>query len=192
MKPYRFLLALFCAWSVSGAVPEDAAPQELRAVREKLLAAMNHGDLEGGLLYLHPKVVVTWQGAEVSRGREEVRAYLTRTLSGPSKTVEKFTAEVKVDDSSLLDGGTTATAFGSAMEHFTTAGARGFDLPARWTATLVKEDEKWLVASLHTSGNLFDNPMLTRIRDVVPWVGGGSFALGMVFGWLISRRFRRA
>src|SRR5215204_132619 len=95
---------------------EDPAHHELRGIRDGLLAGMNSGDVEAQLRFLHPNVTITWHNAEVSRGHEGVRGYLNRMLNGPSKVVERFGAEVKVDELSILFGGDTAIAFGSANE----------------------------------------------------------------------------
>jgi ketosteroid isomerase-like protein len=185
-------LAAALAWLLTtGAhAQEDPIHNELRAVRDGLLAEMNRGDIEAQLAFLHPNVVITWHNAEVSRGRDGVRAYLNRMLHGPSKVVERFGAEVKVDELSILYGGDTAIAFGSAQEHFTLSGGRTFDFTGRWSATLVKEGGKWLVANLHTSDNIFDNPFLNRAVTALWWVGGGALVLGLTVGWLIGRRRR--
>jgi ketosteroid isomerase-like protein len=171
---------------------EDPAHNELRAVRDGLLAGMNSSDIEAQLAFLHPNVVVTWHNAEVSRGRDGVRDYLNRMLNGPSKVVQKFGAQVKVDELSIIYGGDTALAFGSAQEHFTLAGGRSFDFTGRWSATMVKDGGKWLIANLHTSDNIFDNPLLNQVKTAVPWVAGGSLLIGAVAGWLTGRRRRRA
>jgi uncharacterized protein (TIGR02246 family) len=171
---------------------EDPAHQELRALRDGLLAGMNKGDIEAQLPYLHPNVVVTWHNAEVSRGREGVRAYLDRMLHGPSQVVEKFGAEVKVDELSILYGGDTAIAFGSAEEHFTMKGGQVFHVTGRWSATLVKDNGRWLVANLHTSDNIFDNPLLNAAKKALWWAGGGGLLVGVLGGWLMGRRGRRA
>ena len=60
---------------------DEAVHNELRALRDGLIDAMNKGDIDRELAYMHPNVVVTWHNAEVSRGRDGVRAYLTRMLS---------------------------------------------------------------------------------------------------------------
>ena len=169
---------------------EDPAHNELRAVRDGLLTAMNHGDIEAQLAFLHPNVVVTWHNAEVSRGREGVRSYLQRMLNGPSKVVEKFGAEVSVDELSIIYGGDTAIAFGSANEHFTLTSGSVFDFTGRWSATLVKDNGKWLVANLHTSDNIFDNPLLNRLKRAIVWVALAAFVFGAVIGWLSKRRRR--
>jgi ketosteroid isomerase-like protein len=184
------VFALFATFRTVAA--EDPAHNQLRAVRDGLLAGMNKGDIESQIGFLHSNVVVTWHNAEVSRGHDGVRNYLNRMLQGPSKVVEKFGAEVKVDELSILYGGDTAIAFGSAQEHFTLAGGRQFDFTGRWSATLVNEGGKWLIANLHTSDNIFDNPLLNAAKMLLPWVGGGALVGGLLTGWLLGRRRRRA
>ena len=192
MKMKLITAALACAFTLAANAQEDPAHNELRAVRDGLLAGMNSGDIEAQLAFLHPNVVVTWHNAEVSRGREGVRKYLDRMLNGPTKVVEKFGAEVTVDELSILYGGDTAFAFGSAQEHFSLAGGRSFDFTGRWSATMVKDGGKWLVASLHTSDNIFDNPLLNAATQALWWVGGGTLLAGALGGWLLGRRGRRA
>lgn len=192
MKMKLITAALACAFALVANAQEDPAHNELRAVRDGLLAGMNSGDIEAQLAYLHPNVVVTWHNAEVSRGRDGVRKYLDRMLNGPSKVVKKFGAEVTVDELSILYGGDTAIAFGSAQEHFTLTSGRSFDFTGRWSATMVKDGGKWLVANLHTSDNIFDNPLLNQVKAALPWVGGGALLVGALVGWLLGRRGRRA
>ena len=192
MKTKLFATALACLFTLAAHAQEDPAHSELRAVRDGLLAGMNSGDVEAQLPFLHPNVVVTWHNAAVSRGRDGVRRYLDGMLKGPTKVVEKFGAEVNVDELSILHGGDTAIAFGSAIEHFTLTGGKQFDFTGRWSATLVKDDGKWLVASLHTSDNIFDNPLLNAAKKALPWIGCGGLLAGVVVGWLLGRRGRRA
>lgn len=192
MKMKLFAAVLACLFTLAAHAQEDPVHNELRAVRDGLLAGMNTGDIEAQLAFLHPNVVVTWHNAEVSRGRDGVKKYLDRMLNGPTKVVEKFGADVKVDELSILYGGDTAIAFGSAQEHFTLVGGKHFDFTGRWSATLVKDGGKWLVANLHTSDNIFDNPLLSAATKALWWAGGGALFVGVLGGWFVGRRGRRA
>jgi ketosteroid isomerase-like protein len=136
--------------------------------------------------------VITWHNAEVSRGRDGVRAYMDRMLNGPNKVVESYKADVNVDELTILYGGDTGISFGSAIEHFKMANGKTMDLPARWSATLVKENGQWLIANLHASDNLFDNPLLNAAKAALYWVGGAGLLLGLVIGFFLGRRGRRA
>lgn len=171
---------------------DEAVHNELRALRDGLLDAMSKGDIERELTYLHPNVVVTWHNAEVSRGRDGVRTYLNRMLTGPDKVVESYKADVTVDELTILYGGDIGVSFGSGVEHFKMTSGRTFDLPARWSATLVKEGDRWLIANLHVSDNLFDNPLLNMAKRTAGWVGGIGLALGLIIGFFLGRRRKGA
>jgi ketosteroid isomerase-like protein len=195
-KPIVAVVFLFLAaltGSAQAPPPKDeAVHNELRALRDGLIDAMNKSDIERELAYMHPNVVVTWHNAEVSRGRDGVRAYLTRMLSGPNRVVSSYSATVDVDELTILYGGATGISFGSALEHFKLNDGKMLDLPARWSATLVKEGDKWLIASLHASDNLFDNPMLSIAKRTAYWAGGVCLALGLIAGFALGRRRKGA
>jgi ketosteroid isomerase-like protein len=201
MKPEKqilpgLLLVLLTCVSVPAQGPpaavEDPAHQELRQLRDGLLAAMNKGDLDTALTYLHTNVVITWHNAEVSRGHAGVRDYNNRVMTGQNKVVESFHCTVNVDELTILYGGDTGICFGSSDEHFKLANGRNLDIKGRWSATLVKENGRWLVASLHASTNLFDNPLLQLARKAAIGAGVGSLIVGFICGWLIGRRRKPA
>jgi ketosteroid isomerase-like protein len=183
---YR-LLALLLLIPLFVHAQEDPAQAELRTLRDALVAAMNRGDIEAQLAYLHPNVIITWPDAEVSRGTAGVRAYLERIKSGSGK-VQKFSVEPTVDEPATIYGADTAMACGSAREQLTLANGRSLSLAGRWSATLVQENGKWLIANLHCSDNLFDNPLLNQFKSLLPWIGGASFIMGIFLGWLVARR----
>jgi len=123
------------------------------------------------LTHVAPNVVVTWQNGEVSRGANGVRKFYDEVLNSPDKIVANIASTLKVDDLSILYGSETAIAFGSIHDHITLnhsiarAAFLGtgdvLALDSRWTATLVKLDGQWKVASYHVSTDAFFNPILS-------------------------------
>jgi hypothetical protein len=172
-------------------VAEDPAHQELRQLRDGLLAAMNKGDVEGTLRFLHTNVVITWHNAEISRGHDGVRAYHNRVMTGPERIVESFKCDINVDELTILHGGGTGISFGSSDEHFKLANGKRLNVKGRWSATLVKENGRLLVASLHASTNLFDNVMLDLAKRTVTIAAVACLAGGILIGWLVGRRRKR-
>jgi len=167
---------------------EDPAHAELRTLRAGMQDAIKKGDVERELSYLHPNVVVTWQNAQVSRGRDGVRNYLDRMLHGPNKIVASFSADFDVDELTILYGGDTGISFGSSREHIGLATGGSVDYNGRWSATLVKEDGKWLIASLHASTNLFDNPFLATTRRMMYVASAVALIFGIALGLFLGRR----
>ena len=65
-----------------------------------------------------------------------------------------------------------------------------FTLHGRWTATIVNENGQWLLASLHTSTNLFDNALLRSAKGAL-WIGVAISAVAaLLIGWFLGRRSR--
>jgi hypothetical protein len=181
---------------VTGATsPQDAERihNELRTLRDGLVKATNDANIDALLALLHPNVVVTWQNAEVSRGRDGVRAYLTRMMSGPNKVVSHFQTTPTVDELTILYGDSTGVAFGSSHDRFDLTNGMTFDLNGRWSATLVREGGRWLVASFHASTNIFDNPVLDATQKSAVWTGAGGLIVGglVAMGAMLILRGRR-
>lgn len=187
------LLILSCLiWNAQAAdQTAEATHNALRALRDGFIDAVNKNDIERQLTFLHTNVVVTWHNAEVSRGHEGVRAYYERLMKGPQKMVEAFSADVKVDELTALHGENAGIAWGSSVEHFKLTNARSFDLAGRWTATLIRENDKWLIASLHLSTNIFDNAIITMMKDRVMMLAIAVLLFGLLVGGFIGWRLRR-
>jgi uncharacterized protein (TIGR02246 family) len=185
-------LAALPASSQAPPAKDEAVHNELRALRDGLVDAMNKGDIERQLTYLHPNVVVTALNGEVSRGRDGVRAYFLKMTTGPKRVVESFRCEVTVDELTILYGADTGIAFGSAVQSYKLTDGLKLDAKTRWTATLVREHDHWLVASLHASANLFDNPLLTMAKQTAYWAGGVSLVVGLIVGLVIGKRRKGA
>jgi SnoaL-like domain len=168
--------------------------QELRVLRDGLVKATNEGNIDALLTHLHANVVVTWQNAEVSRGHAGVREYLLRMTSGPNAAVRSFRTEPTVDELTILYGSdTTGIAFGSSRDTFDLTDGSKFELNGRWSATLVRDGGRWVVANFHASTNLFDNPLLNMTKRTAVVSGAGGLLVGAAVGLgalLLMRRRR--
>jgi ketosteroid isomerase-like protein len=174
---------------------EKADHDKLIALREDLLKAFNKRDLDGLVKHLHPKVVVTWQNGEVSRGPDAVRKYNQKMLEGPGAVVDSMTIDnLKVDDWSILYGKdkTTAVAWGNMDDKYKLKDGMAFDLHSRWTVTLVKEGDRWLIAAAHMSGNVFENQVMGQVvQKVALWTGIGAAVVGLAVGIVVTLLLRR-
>lgn len=161
----------------------------LRAMKKGVVEAANHRDYAGLLDYLHPDVVITWQDAKVCRGRAGVEAYLRWLTEGDHRLIESFKVNPTVDELTILYGD-TGVAFGSSEDEFHLTRRFRFKQHSRWTATLVKFEGRWVVASLQASVDVFDNPMLSAAKRTGQLLGVGGLILGLLGGWWVARRTR--
>lgn len=165
---------------------EDPAHNELRLLRTEVIDAISKGDIDTVLKRVHPNVVVTWQNSEVCRGADGLKEFFNRM--GKS-TFKGYKVPPTPDELTILHGGATGISFGQVVGHYTLLG-KEFEFKSRWTATLVKEDGRWLLASYHVSLNALDNPLISSAKKSLIWVSLGVGVIGLLVGLLIGKRKR--
>lgn len=172
--------------------PENPAHEELRTLRGQLVEAINKSDVDALLTHLDKDVVVTWMDGKVSRGPQEVRAYIEDLTKGANRKIQSYKSEPEVDDLTHLYGD-TGVASGKSRDEVLQTDGQTFVINTRFTATLVKKDGRWKVASFHGSTSMFDNPVLhIAIHRTTMWTGAIAGGVGLVVGilatWLLRGR----
>jgi uncharacterized protein (TIGR02246 family) len=166
----------------------EAVHNELRALRDRLLAAVNKNDIDAVVALLHPNIVYTAQDAVVSRGRDGVKAYLDKMLKGPQRVVESFKTNTDVSElTTLYADNNVGVAFGTTSDEFKLTSGVELKLESKWTATLVKENGQWLIAAFHISGNLFENPLMEMQAKKAKIFGAGGLFLGALLMMILIR-----
>lgn len=170
----------------------DAATHEaLRALKNDMEQALNAQDLDRLLSHLHPDVVFTTMNNDVRVGKDAIRAYYEQMRNGPNRVVEKLSAKFEVDDLTRLYGD-TGLAQGSSTDHYVLTDGSDLVVHGRWSCALVKQGDRWLIASFHYSTNVFDNPVLDLVKKKAATFGGvGGVVLllgGIAVGRFMGRR----
>jgi ketosteroid isomerase-like protein len=195
-----FAISSFAQEPAVAPPPEQVAPSpeaihdELRKLRDDVLAAIDRNDFDAITPHLHPNVVFTPMNGEVCHGPQEIRAYFDKMLKGPDAIVKSMHLEVEVDRLTDLYGD-TGLAFGSSNDHYKLTNGMDFPVQTRWTCALVRENGRWLITAFHASANVFDNPVLEREKQAAKLKWGGlalvaGALLGLLLGVAIGRRRR--
>jgi ketosteroid isomerase-like protein len=173
--------------------PDHEIHQELRGILITVQTAINSGNYDAMLPVLSKDIRATTITQEVMSGHDQVSAYFKHWF-GPGGFLKKldmtFTADALTE---LSPDKTWGVVRGSGLERYTLADGRQYDMPTRWTATVVKEaDGKWRLRTIHFGTNFLDNPILTEAkRAVVKYsavAGGAGLVLGLLLGFLLGRR----
>lgn len=168
---------------------ENPNHEQLRVLRDGITEAMNRKDVNGILTFLHPNVVFTTMNGDVAHGHQGIRDYYNKMMTGPDRVVENVTVKFIADDlTSLYLNDSMGVCYGSTQDVYTLKGGQRMDINARWTATMIKEDGKWLVTAIHYSTNMFNNPVLTALQKTMMMVGMGCAVVGLLLGMMIGRK----
>ena len=197
-----FLLAFnFNAAAVRAqeAAAQDAAPREtidtkaidaeLDKFRDELFHAFNTGDYPAMLeKYCHNDIIATWQDGTTSEGHAGVIAEFDKL----KQFIDKMTVDATTDKRLILNDGNLVISSGEMKDHYELGRGPSVNLNSRWSATLVKDSDRWLLVSFSASTNAFDNEVvslyLTSQKYTVSAVAG---LIGIGIGILLSRIMNR-
>ena len=169
---------------------DEATHQALRAIKQDMEDALNKQDVERLLSHLHPDVVFSTMNNDVRVGKDAIRAYYAEMLGGPNSVVKKVTAKFDVDSLTRLYGN-AGVAYGSSQDHYSLSDGSDLVINGRWTCTLVKEGDRWLIAAFHYSTNVFDNPLLTKLKNYGAVLIAITTIGALLAGFVIGRTRRR-
>jgi ketosteroid isomerase-like protein len=167
-----------------------ATHQALRDLKVRLVAAVNARDTDALVKDLHPQIWFTAMNNETFHGISGAQQYWARMMVGASRVVDSLSLTADTDSLSVLLPNGSALSTGTSIAHFKLKTGTQFDVPLRWSATLVNTAGAWQVANIHFSANVFENPVSGSVtRVAMPLVAlAGVFGIGV--GWLFGRTRR--
>ena len=166
---------------------EDPAHNALRTLKATMTKALNDRDLNTIVANVDKDVVFTTMNGDVCHGPEQIRAYFNKMLTGPGHVVKNVKVAFEADALTTLYGGATGVAYGSSNDHYELVDGETFNIHGRWSCTVVRSGDRWLIASFHYSANVFDNPILNRFKSLAWQCGVGGAVLGLIIGLVIGR-----
>src|SRR5215475_6407727 len=188
-----FVAAVLLLGTASAQQPDPRAEdrKQLRAMLAEFEAAINAQSVERMIAEMDDNVTVIWLNAEVSRGKDEVRAYYGRMVRHEKAILNKYLTRATIGAPAKFYGD-VAIAEGSTADEFYPIARGFFTLDSRWSTTVVKNAAgEWKIVLLHLSSNVFNNPLLDEVKaDIVKGAVGG-FIAGLMLMFVVMRLRRR-
>jgi ketosteroid isomerase-like protein len=157
--------------------------------------AMNARDIDSILEGVAKNVVFTTMNGDVVIGREGLRDYFDTMMTGPEARVKEVETHFEVDELTTLYNGFDASdqarfgiAYGHSNDRYVLADGTEFEVKPRWSAALVRDPQGWKIANFHYSVNMFDNPVVHKMKGTLTLVGLGGLVVGLLLGFFVGRR----
>jgi ketosteroid isomerase-like protein len=170
--------------------PRGDDRKRLRAMLAEFEAAINAQSIERMVAQMDDNVTVIWLNAEVSRGKDEVKAYYGRMVGHDKAILKKYLTKATLGAPAKFYGD-IAIPDGAAADEFYPIARGFFTLDSRWSSTMVKNAGEWKIVSLHLSSNVFNNPLLDEIKADIVKAAVVGFVVGLVLMYLIMWLMRR-
>ena len=115
--------------------PHAEDRKQLRAMLAEFEAAINAQSIERMVAEMDDNVTVIWLNAEVSRGKDEVRAYYGRMVGHDKAILKKYLTKATIGAPAKFYGD-VAIANGSTVDEFYPIARGFFTLDSRWSTTV--------------------------------------------------------
>jgi ketosteroid isomerase-like protein len=176
----------------------DAIHDEIRALKVGVEEAFNligrsgkDGDIEPILEFIHDNFALVAMNGDTRVGKQGIRDYFREKMSGPEATVASVHHTFNVAALSTLYGDDTAVAYGDSPGTYELTDGRKLIADTYWTATMVKENGRWLLASFQFAPSIFDNPVVDAAIGMVYKSTAIAGAIGLIAGFLLARLLGR-
>lgn len=191
MKRIALILLLCLPATLHAQVPDEATHNALRQLKTTMEKALNARDLETIVANVHPSVVFTTMNGDVCRGPQQIRAYFDKMLNAPGHIVKDVKVSFEVDELTTLHGGDTGIAYGSSRDHYELTDGKKLDINGRWTCTMVKDGDRWVIGAFHYSANIFNNPIVHEYQTAIWQAAAGAAVVALIIGFFAGRLLRR-
>jgi ketosteroid isomerase-like protein len=196
-------LVLATAIPLTAQVPASTppAPDDVQATHEQLRALKNGAQdafnrlgasgsrehLDKLLEFVSDDIVLVAMNGQTAVGKQGIINYFTRTMTGPARTVQSVHHEFEVAELTKLYGSDTGVSYGTTKGRYVLTGGMNFEVNANWTATLVRQNGKWLLASFQFGPSIFDNPVLNQAIRWLYWGAAIAGVVGLAVGFTLGR-----
>jgi ketosteroid isomerase-like protein len=153
---------------------------ELDAFRDGLFTAFNERKYEEMLKeYCHEGVIAIWQDGTTSKGHAGVLAEFDKL----SQFIDKMQVQPTLESRLVLNDGKLVVSEGQMFDKYALSRGENVELKSRWTATLIKQDDRWRLISFSGTANAFDNQVVDLYLRQARYTGGGiGVLLGLAIG----------
>lgn len=192
MKKILLLLLTLTSLSAFASESDEAIHRELRQAVVLVESAINSGEYDKMLPVLSNDLRATPITQEFIHGKEGIEPYFHKWF-GKDKFLKSLNISLTADTQTELSADRTwGVVYGKGMEKYILNDGRSYDIPTRWTATVVLEEGHWKIRTIHFGTNFVDNPLINEatqaINKVMYGAGGGGLLVGLILGFFLFRR----
>ncbi|WP_456444552.1 DUF4440 domain-containing protein [Thiolapillus sp.] len=189
---YALLMLGLLAFSSLAVAKEDREGdhQQLRQLMAQASEAINKQDMVKLRSLLATEFVITMVDQQRMTDAAQLDDFVERYFVGESAPLKSITVTPEADAPSRFIGDNVAIAYGHSDDIYILKTGAEVMIPAKWTATLVRQPDGWKIAAFHSGVNLMDNPVLAAAQQNL-WTMAAAGAVAGALAMLLLLRLLR-
>lgn len=189
------LIGLLAPITASAQEQDDAYAEDHKQLRELLVLlrdAVNERNAEALEPYLYSKFSATMIDQTQLTTVEELESYFEQWFEGDDAFIKSYSMNPEADELTQIYDGKFGIISGGNRESYELATGNNYTIESRWTATLIKDNDRWKLLAIHNGVNFTDNPVLATVEKFSLYLGIGGILAGLLAGLFCGWFFRLA
>jgi len=190
---FSILLPILLSASLMAAEPADREKdhQQLRQLLDAASAAINKQDAVQLRLLLATEFVITMVNQERMIEEAQLNDFFEKYFVGENAPLKSITVTPEADAPSRFVDDNVAVAYGHSDDIYVLKNGTEVEIPALWTATLVRQPDGWKIRAFHAGVNLLDNPVLAAAQKNLWTMAAAGAVAGALLMLLMLRLLRK-
>jgi ketosteroid isomerase-like protein len=188
----RIACALVCAvWTWSAhAQAHEQDHEQLRNLLAETRDAINSANFAALEPLFYEPFSATLLNQDVVTTSQELTGFFDQWFKGDTAIIKSLTMDPVADAQTEIYDGTFGIARGSNTEVYELVNGKAYTFKTRWTATVIKDEDRWKILAVHNGTNFLDNPLLAVAERAGYYYAGGALLVGVLIGFFLGRARR--
>ncbi len=166
--------------------------EEIRQLLADVTNAINTEDKDNISSFFTKNYIYVGADQSVITHRKEFLEYYNKLLGGENALLKSLNFKPKALTKTKFIQDNVGIVYGESDDTYVLANGHKTNVQSKWSATLLKEDGKWKVASLHNGVNFYDNPEITYFINFWKMIALGTLVVGFILGFVVKGRAKSA
>lgn len=182
-KALVWILISFASIGLANTAPSDRMSQLVQEIKN----VKTQKDLNDIFSFFHPDVLIILENGKTFNSLDDLKDYINQPIYFNDIKVKELQIKSFNIEKPINLSPESVLASGKIRVKYVLSNTKNLELNSHWAATLVKQNDQWLIRSYQGTSDIFNNPIVDITRYDYYLVFFVTLIIGAILGYFWKR-----